>query len=83
MTEKYGMHCYYCKEEIEVDLVNDDVQRASRELENVGKAASWGMGLMASGQAYYSCPGCAPGLYNFRVFHGYAMTSTPHRTAED
>lgn len=76
MTEKYGMHCYGCEEGIEVDLVNNDVQHASRELENIGKAAGWGMGLMSSGQAYYSCPGCAPCLYNFRVFHGYAHTAT-------
>jgi hypothetical protein len=71
MAEKYGMWCYDCKEGVDVDLIDEDTERAHRELENKAKSLGWGMGLMASGQAYYSCPGCAPCLFNFRVFHGY------------
>lgn len=65
----YGMWCYDCKEDIEVDLIDDDTQRASRELESKAAALGWGLGLVASGQAYYSCPNCAVGLFNFKVLH--------------
>jgi hypothetical protein len=75
MTEKYGMWCYGCKEDIEVDLIDDDTERASKELENKGRGLGWGMGLVASGQAFYSCPGCAPCLYNFRIFPGHKPRS--------
>ena len=68
MTEKYGMWCYGCKEGIEVDLIGDDIPRASKELEQKVGALGWGMGLVASGEAFYSCPGCSPCLYNFRPF---------------
>lgn len=74
MTEKYGMWCYGCKEGIEVDLIDDDTQRASKELENKGKSLGWGMGLVASGQAFYSCRDCSPCLYNFRTFAGHPDT---------
>jgi len=76
---KYGMYCYGCREEIDVDMVNDDHARASRELENKAKAKGWGMGLVTSGEAFYSCPGCAPGLFNFHVFAGYPAQSLQHR----
>lgn len=77
----YGMWCYGCKAEVDVDVFNDDTDRAHKELENKAKALGWGMGLMASGQAYYSCADCAAGLFNFNVFHGHPLS--PQESASE
>lgn len=50
----WGMGCYNCPAQI---TGNDSV-----EVDNLAIAAGWQIGLMPSGQAYYSCPECAGGL---------------------
>jgi hypothetical protein len=51
----YGMICYSCDASIEgKDLA---------ELDEKAIQAKWALGLTSSGQGYYSCPGCASGLF--------------------
>jgi len=59
----YGMRCYGCKAEVDVICGKN----AHLRLEEKARRLGWGMGLMASGQAYFSCPDCASGLYNFKI----------------
>lgn len=57
----YGMACYNCEASIDgEDLV--EVDRRAVE-------AKWCLGLMMSGQAYYTCPDCAPGLFRATPLH--------------
>lgn len=56
MADLYGMGCYNCDADIE-GTSNEDVEHNAIK-------ANWHIGLMASGQAYYSCPDCANGLFN-------------------
>lgn len=50
----WQMGCYDCPDKI----VGND----AAEVDRAAGAAGWKMGLMPSGQAYYSCPECALGL---------------------
>lgn len=66
MTQRsYGVHCYNCDESVNVDFDHGDYMRANQETEDKAAKLGWGIGLMASGQAYFSCPDCAGGLFNF------------------
>lgn len=50
----WGMGCYNCPAQI--------VGQSATDVDRKGNEAGWRVGLMASGQAYYSCPECAGGL---------------------
>lgn len=58
------MYCYHCGEE-------SSTASDRKEDETLAGESGWGMGLDEEGQAHYTCPDCAGGLFNFTRFVGY------------
>ena len=57
----YGMTCYNC----EASIDGEDLAEVDRK----AVEAKWCLGLMLSGQAYYTCPDCATGLLKATPLH--------------
>jgi hypothetical protein len=71
----YGMICYNCDASIEGKNLAEVDEKAIQ-----GK---WALGLTSSGQAYYSCPECASGLFGATALHPLdPPRETPDRASQ-
>lgn len=70
------MTCYNCDASIDgKDLA---------EVDQKAVEAKWCLGLMLSGQAYYSCPDCASGLFSpTRLYPVHTPKATPSAAPTD
>ena len=69
ITNFYGMRCYGCDADLEIDLREcRDTFDAANRLDRMATGKGWGLGQADSGQHVYSCPECGPALFNFKTF---------------